>query len=162
MMVTTGTAVSREVDQQKVSAFAARLLGLYSGGMLSLLLELGYKTGLLEALALGPGTSDALAERSGLQERYVRELLNGLTAAGILSYEAGVRTYTLPPEHAVCLTGDSARNLAPLSQLISTLAAPLPLVAACFREGGGVPYSAYHPAFTKFLADIYRASTTTT
>jgi SAM-dependent methyltransferase len=90
-----------------------------------------------------------LAERAGLHERYVREWLGAVTAGGIVEYDAATRTYTLPPEHAACLTGTTASNAAPRSQLTAILGARLAKVAACFRNGGGVPYSEFRPDFTE-------------
>ena len=39
------------------------------------MIDLADRTGLLDALAAGPGTSTELAARTGLTERYVRECL---------------------------------------------------------------------------------------
>ena len=61
------------------------MLGIYSGGMVSLLVDLGYRTGLFDAVAEGAATSRELADRAGLQERYVREWLGGMTTGGIFT-----------------------------------------------------------------------------
>lgn len=137
-----------QLDEQRVKAFSATVMGWYRGGALSQMIDLGYKTGLFEAAAQGPATSTELAARAGLQERYVREWLGAVTVGGIVDYDPATGTYTLPPEHAACLTGTTATNLAPRSQMASMLGARLPSVAACFRDGGGVPYSAFRPDFT--------------
>jgi SAM-dependent methyltransferase len=71
-----------------------------------------------------------------------------MATGGIVEYDAGSRTYTLPPEHAMCLTGTSSRNLAPNSHMLPMLASRMERVAECFRAGGGVPYSAFRPDFT--------------
>jgi SAM-dependent methyltransferase len=68
----------------------------------------------------------------------------------VFRYDAASQTFTLPPEHAVCLTGSTAQNLAPRSQMSAMLAARLPKVAECFRTGGGVPFTEYRPDFTRF------------
>jgi SAM-dependent methyltransferase len=132
------------------------MLGIYSGGMLSSLVDLGYRTGLFDAAAEGPATSQELAERAGLQERYVREWLGGMTTGGIFTYDADSRTYSLPPEHAALLTGATMRNVAPMSRVITLLAGHVPAVADCFRRGGGVPYEAYRPEFTEVMDDTWR------
>ena len=129
--------------------FARKLFGLYTSGLLTLMVQIGHKTGLFEAAAKGPATSAELAERAGLDERYVREWLAAMATGGIVEYDAGSRRFTLPPEHATCLTGTSSRNMAPASQMLTMLAARLPRVTECFRAGGGVPYSEYRPDFTE-------------
>jgi SAM-dependent methyltransferase len=144
------------IDPQRVQAFAGKMLDIYNGGMLSLLVDLGHRTGLFESAAQGPATSEKLANRAGLQERYVREWLGGMAAGGILTYDADTRTYALPPEHAVLLTGTTMRNIAPVSRFVTLLAQHVPGVADCFRRGGGVPYEAYRPEFTDTMDDVWR------
>ena len=69
-----------------MEAFIARLLKTYTESMVTLMIDLAFRTGLLEALAAGEATSEELAERAGLVERYVRECLGALVTAGIVSY----------------------------------------------------------------------------
>ena len=138
-----------ELDRKRVQAFARRVFGLYTDGMLTLMVHIGHRAGLFEALARGPATSEDLSERAGLQERYVREWLATMATSGIVEYEAASRRFTLPPEHATCLTGTSSRNLAPASQLMLLLSRHVPRIVDCFRHGGGVPYSDFRPEFTE-------------
>ena len=63
------------VDPARVEAFAGRLFELYTGGLLTFLVDIGHRTGLFAAAAAGPATSAELASRADLQERYVREWL---------------------------------------------------------------------------------------
>ena len=137
------------LDRQRVQEFARKLFGLYTSGLLTLMVQIGFRTGLFEAAARGPATSAELAERAGLDERYVREWLAAMATGGVAEYDAETRRFTLPPEHATCLTGTSSRNLAPASQTLTMLARRLPEVTECFRTGGGVPYAAYRPDFTE-------------
>jgi SAM-dependent methyltransferase len=141
--------MSQPLDRQRVQEFARKVFGFYTSGILTLMVELGYRTGLFEAAAEGPVTSEELARRAGLDERYVREWLGAMATGGVVEYDAATRRFTLPPEHAQCLTGGSSRNLAPGSQTLRMLATRLPLVAECFRQGGGVPYAKFQPDFTE-------------
>jgi SAM-dependent methyltransferase len=148
--------MDRPLDKRRVQEFARKVFGLYTSGMLTLMVEIGYRTGLFEAAAKGPGTSRDLAERAGLNERYVREWLAAMATGGLFEYDAASRTFTLPPEHAFCLTGTSSRNLAPSSQGLAMLARRLPRVTECFRTGGGVPYSEFRPDFTEAMDASWR------
>ncbi len=65
--------------------FARKLLGIYTGGVLTKLIDIGQQTGLFETAAQGPGTSRQLAERAGLNERYVREWLGAMATSGIFT-----------------------------------------------------------------------------
>jgi SAM-dependent methyltransferase len=138
-----------QLDRKRVQDFSRKLFGFYTSGLLTLMVEIGYRTGLFEAAAEGPGTSEEIARRAGLDERYVREWLSALTTGGVVDYDPATRRFTLPPEHATCLTGPSSRNLAPASQSLRMLAQRVPRVIECFRQGGGVSYREYEPDFTE-------------
>jgi len=148
--------MEQQLDKRVIQDFARRLFGHYTSGFIALMVDIGYRTGLFEALADGGGTSEEIAGRAGLNERYVREWLGATATAGIVDYDASRATFTLPAEHAVCLTGTSSRNLAPGAQFLTMLAPHVPRVAACFRDGGGVPYSEYMPDFTEVADASWR------
>lgn len=151
------TATAPTIDQARTEEFAGRLFELYTGGMLTYMIDLGHRTGLFDAAAQGPATSAELASRAGLQERYVREWLGALVTGGIFSYEPSSATYTLPAEHAACLAGAGNENLARFSQLNTHLAGHVEQVAHSFRHGGGVPYSAFRPEFTGVMDSLSRS-----
>jgi 2-polyprenyl-3-methyl-5-hydroxy-6-metoxy-1,4-benzoquinol methylase len=144
------------LDRDQVRDFANRLLGLYTGGFLTLMIEIGHQQGLFEVAAQGPGTSEELARRAGRSERHVREWLGAMVTGGIFDYEPGGAVYTLPAEHAVCLAGISPYNMAPRSLSLSRLAKLVPQVSATFQSGGGVPYDAYMPDFTELMDNLGR------
>ena len=140
--------MAADLDRQKLSTFRHTLAGINNGGMLNLMLKIGDDLGLFDAAAEGPATSRQLAERTGLQERYVREWLGAMVTGGIIEYDAGTSTYSLPPEHARFLTGvDNVTAFAHRTVLFSK---HLPGVTEAFKNGGGVPYSAFRPDFTTF------------
>jgi 2-polyprenyl-3-methyl-5-hydroxy-6-metoxy-1,4-benzoquinol methylase len=67
-----------------------------------------------------------------------------MLVGGIVEHDPAKGTWHLPTEHAAVLTRRAGKdNLAKLAQLIGLLAGAEHAVAACFRDGGGVPYSAY-------------------
>jgi SAM-dependent methyltransferase len=131
-------------------AFAERLLGATIGTLDVLSVYVGDRLGLYSALAEGGQASPAeLAARVGCRERYVREWLEQQAVTGILACadtgaDAAVRRYSLPPEHAeVLVDRESLNYLAPLARLVVGAASPLSDVLRAYRDGGGVPYSAY-------------------
>jgi 2-polyprenyl-3-methyl-5-hydroxy-6-metoxy-1,4-benzoquinol methylase len=145
----------QQVDPDRTKQFAAKLLGLYTGCALTKLIDIGHQTGLFDAWAKRPGTSHELAARAGLHERYVREWLGAMTTTGIFTYDPVSRTYSLPPEHAALLCGDTARNLAPMSQMLNVFGRNLPQLVQCFREGGGIPYTEFR-GFAQSMGDVWR------
>jgi SAM-dependent methyltransferase len=150
------TTATGTLDAARVEAFAGRLFELYTGGMLTFMVDIGHRTGLFAAAATGPATSAELAARADLQERYVREWLGAMATGGILEHDPATGTFRLPAEHAACLTGGGSANLAPLSRLDTHLAKHVDAVARAFREGGGVPYAAFRPEFTDVMDALGR------
>jgi ubiquinone/menaquinone biosynthesis C-methylase UbiE len=144
------------MNADAMKRFGERLLGIYTGAVLTKLIEIGYQVGLFEGSRAGPASSEELADRLGLKERYVREWLGAMATSGIYSYDPASGRYSLSDEHAAMLTGDSAQNAAPMSRMINHFGTHLPKLAACFREGGGIPYSAYRPVFTQCMDDVWR------
>lgn len=156
-MTTTAEAPAIQLDEAAVEAFSHQLFAHFTSSFVTVMVDIGHRVGLFEALAQGPATSTALASRSGLQERYVREWLGTIVTAGIGRYEPTTEQYSLPAEHAACLTGDSYWNSAPFSMLSGLLAQHLDGVTQAFRNGGGVAYQEYRPEFTDVMDGIGRA-----
>jgi SAM-dependent methyltransferase len=136
--------------EEEIGAAAGQILGLYTGGMLSYMIDIGHSTGLLSAAAQGWATSQELATRAALTERYVREWLGAMVTGGLVDYDTERETYLLPPVRAAVLT-DGPMNLAPMAQFGTHLAKHVHQVARAFREGGGVPYAEYRPEFTDVM-----------
>jgi SAM-dependent methyltransferase len=146
------------LDQERVNEFALRIFGLYANGLLTYMIDLGHRTGLFTAAARGEATSAELAERAGLQERYVREWLGAMVTGAIMTYDPATGRYRLPPEHAACLAGDSATNMAPRAGMVTHLGKHQAELERAFRVGGGVPYSAFRPEFTSLMDQLNRRS----
>lgn len=144
------------IDDQRVQQCLERVLGAYVDSMLVLMIDLADRTGLLDTLAEGSGTSHDLASRAGLEERYVRECLGALVTGGLVLYAADEQRYTLPEEHALCLTGHEAMNVTPLSRIPTLLAGYLEEATTVMREGGGIPYERFRPDFTAVMDGVSR------
>ena len=141
-----------ELDRAKARAFTQLMVRHLEGAAVTLMLEVGRRVGLFEAMApMGAVTSAQLAEKSGLSERYVREWLAAMVCGGIVEYAAAEHTYRLPREHATALTGSSMRNLTGMVEMFPLLNRVIPDVADAFRTGRGVPYSAFQPDFTGLM-----------
>lgn len=128
-----------EVDRRAAGAFAREMVDHLGSAMVVTMLELGRRTGLLDALA-EPRTVPELAEATGLVERYVREWLGVLVTGGVVRHDAGDETFLLPPEHAEALTAPSPYNLSGMVTVATTAAASLDALEQAFRHGGGVGY----------------------
>jgi hypothetical protein len=66
------------------------MLGILNDAALALMLSIGHRSGLFDAMAaLPPSTSVQIADAAGLQERYVREWLGAMVTGGIMAYSRG-------------------------------------------------------------------------
>jgi SAM-dependent methyltransferase len=137
------------VDPTRQEAFAGKLFEQFCGTMSVLLASLGDRLGLFKDLAAhGPATSAELAKRTGLNERYLREWLGGLAAAGYLTYDTASKRFTLPAEHVAALAQEGGPMFAGgMLQQLPALVGVFDDVAAAFKTGGGVPQSRYAPGF---------------
>jgi 2-polyprenyl-3-methyl-5-hydroxy-6-metoxy-1,4-benzoquinol methylase len=136
---------TEELDQNKAEEFAERMLGVLNDGALALMTSIGHRTGLFDAMAgLVPSTSEQIASAANLNERYVREWLAAMVTGGIVEHDPEGGTYRLPPEHAAFLTrAATPDNIAVTAQFIPVLACVEDRIVKSFKNGGGVPYSAY-------------------
>jgi len=141
-------------DSAKASAFAERLLTTLNDGALCLMISVGHRTGLLDAMRdLEPSTSAEIATKAGLNERYVREWLGAMVTGRIVDVNASTKRFSLPPEHAAFLSRPAgADNLAVFAQYIPLLGSVEDNIVECFKKGGGVPYSKF-PRFHAVMAE---------
>ncbi len=135
----------KQLDTSRIDALGERLLGVLNNAGLALLISLGHRSGLFDAMEkLPPSTSAEIARAAGLNERYVRECLGGLLAGRIVDYLPTAATWSLPAEHAALLTRAAApNNFAAFMQYVAILGGVEDKILDCFRHGGGVPYSEF-------------------
>ena len=149
----TAVDTSTGPEATALEAFGDRMMSILNSACTALMLSIGHQTGLFDALSEGPATSQALAQRAQLNERYVREWLNALTVARVVTHDPGSGAYTLPPEHAAWVTTEAGpNNLARTMQFVPMLAEVEQGIVACFRDGGGLSYDRY-PRFHALMAE---------
>jgi 2-polyprenyl-3-methyl-5-hydroxy-6-metoxy-1,4-benzoquinol methylase len=139
------THASSGFDSNRAEAFSGRLLKAINDGALCLMMSVGHRLGLFDAMRGAPAEpSEEIAARAKLQERYVREWLGAMVCAGVVEVDPETLRYRLPAEHAAFLTREAAAdNIAVFSQWIVVLAGVEDDILECFKQGGGVPYEKY-------------------
>ena len=144
----------QDYDNSKAEEFASKMFQFLNSGMLSLMISIGYKTGLFDIIAeLKPSTSQEISQAAKLNERYIREWLGAMVTGKIIEYDPLTEKYSLPKEHSAFLTRKSGiDNLAVLAQYVSLMGNVEDKIVECFRNGGGLPYSEY-PKFQHLQAD---------
>jgi 2-polyprenyl-3-methyl-5-hydroxy-6-metoxy-1,4-benzoquinol methylase len=97
------------VDVDKLMSFVFRAVDEVGATLNTALVVMGDRLGLYRAMAgAGPLTSAEVSERTGTNERYIREWLNAQAAGAIIDYDPDTSRYTLPPEQAMALTDESS------------------------------------------------------
>lgn len=144
----------QDYNNSKADEFASKMFQFLNSGMLSLMISIGYKTGLFDIIAqLKPSTSQEISQASKLNERYIREWLGAMVTGNIIEYDPLTEKYFLPKEHSAFLTRKSGiDNLAVLAQYVSLMGNVEDKIVECFRNGGGLPYSEY-PKFQQLQAE---------
>jgi 2-polyprenyl-3-methyl-5-hydroxy-6-metoxy-1,4-benzoquinol methylase len=139
-------------------SFAERVADDLGGAFIIGLAYLGDKLGLFAALAThGPTTSAALAERTGLNERYVREWLNAMVAARYLEHQPDRGSYTMTAEQAAVLADEGGRLFAAGAFAFTMESLMLaPRLAVAFQRGGGIPFDELPPAIPAALDRMHR------
>src|SRR5919197_4762406 len=97
------------IDEAKLEAFMGQAVTDMGAIISAPLFVIGEKLGLYKAMAhAGPLTSEEVAERAGVAERYVREWLRYQAAGGYVEYDAETGRYLLPDEHAMELADEDS------------------------------------------------------
>jgi SAM-dependent methyltransferase len=145
---------TQEINQERVEAFAGRMIGALNEGAIAVMTSIGHRTGLFDEMCGLPySTSEEIASAANLSERYVREWLAAMVVGGIVEHDPENGKYYLPPEHAASLTrAASPDNIAVTAQFISVMGSVEDEIVEVFRRGGGVPYSAF-PRFHEVMAE---------
>jgi 2-polyprenyl-3-methyl-5-hydroxy-6-metoxy-1,4-benzoquinol methylase len=134
------------LEQAAVEAFAERVLGDYAGANAFFMAGIGDRLGLFKELAAnGAATSDELAIRTRLEERYVREWLGGMAAAGYLDYDPATGRYALPADHVPVLAEEAGPFFfgSAFFDFSTNFGETYRRLVDAFRDGGGVPQSEY-------------------
>lgn len=131
-----------DIDTERLNQFVGKMLGDLGGAASVPLVRIGDTLGLYKALhAGGPMTPGALAAKTHIHERYLREWLSHNAAAGYLAYDPGSGCFALPPEQAmVFAVEDSPVNMMGAFDLMAAMQKNQEQVEASFRSGGGVPW----------------------
>jgi SAM-dependent methyltransferase len=142
------------MNKEAMRSFMGRYMEMTTGAAVMGVVAVADRIGLFASLAgAGPETLDGIATRTGLDRRYLQEILATLSSAEILHFEPSDDTYSLPDEHAACLADESSPYfLGGWSQIVPALHGAIPGVVRACREGGGVPYSDFGEEMVEGIA----------
>jgi len=134
------------VNQDKLNEMIGRFATELGASMQGPAILIGEQLGLYKALsASGPVTSEELAKKTGLAERYVREWLAGQAAGGYVNYDASSGKYLMTPEQSFTLANEDSPVYIPGAfYLISSIYKDRAKIADAFRSGKGIGWHEHH------------------
>ncbi|KRD41397.1 SAM-dependent methyltransferase [Cellulomonas sp. Root930] len=132
------------MDHDKVRAFLGQVITDMGATGSAGAVVIGHRLGLYGALAEGPATAQAFAERTGYDERYLTEWLRNQAAGGYVTYEPATTQFSLTEEQAYCLADPNGPNVsAAFVAGVGYLRAE-PQLTEAFRTGAGVGWHEHH------------------
>ena len=160
------------MNLKKVEELAFRVVGDMGGAFAMALGYIGDRLGLFKAMAgAGPVTSVELAEKTALNERYVREWLRAMVACEYIDYDASSERYVMTAEQAFVLANeDSPMFVGGAFHFTTPSIQNTPRVLDAFRKGGGISYSEigdeipwaierfFRPGYVNFLVKDWLAA----
>lgn len=143
-MATTDTK-SQQVDEAASEAFVGKVFGDTVGAAVVGLATIGDRLGLFRELAAGgPATSEELARRANINERYAREWLAAMASAGYLRWDPVGGRFVLPAAHIPALVQEGGPHfLAGVQQELMGCFAVIDQLTDAFQTGGGVSLASY-------------------
>ena len=156
--MTTNEIQAKEIDETKLQEFLGKVVTDTAAQFSAPLVLLGDRLGLYQAMASsGPVTSQELAARTGLHERYVREWLLNQTASGYIEYDPTSEHYMLPPEHAMALTDTtSPAYVGGLFYIVEAGLKAQDRIARAFRTGEGLAWGDQAPELYPAVDRLFR------
>jgi SAM-dependent methyltransferase len=134
------------VDAEKMMGYVHQAVGDFGSILSGALIVIGDKLGLFKAMSdTGPVTPAELALKTGTTERYVREWVSGLAAAGYVDY-AGDGRYELNEEQAIVFADETSPAYV-IGGFQGMLAATriVPKAVDAFRTGDGIGWHEHDP-----------------
>jgi SAM-dependent methyltransferase len=127
------------MNEEKLNQLLGKFVNDFGGTLHAGMVVIGESLGLYKALAeAGPLTSAELADRTGTNERYVREWLNSQAAGGYVEYDAELGRYFLSEEQAFALANETSPAYLPGAFILANAALKaVPNITEAFRTGEG-------------------------
>jgi len=146
------------IDEARLQAFLGKAVGDLGAAMSAVLIYLGDELGLYRALAQGPLTSVELADRTGTNERYIREWLGSQAAGGYVEYDSAKDHYFLNDEQRLCLADPHGPvDLPGAYNIIEDLYFIKDRARENFRTGKGMEWGEHHRCLFHGTERFFRA-----
>ena len=146
------------VDEAKLNEFLGKAVGDLGAAMSATLMLVGDRLGLYRELAKGAVTPGELAQRTGTNERYVREWLGNQAAGGYVQFDPASDEWSLSPEQALCLTDPNGPvDMPGAYNIVEATFHALEHTLDNFKSGEGMEWGEHHPCLFEGTERFFRA-----
>ncbi|MBY0563655.1 MAG: class I SAM-dependent methyltransferase [Hyphomonadaceae bacterium] len=130
----------KTADPDKMNALLGKLVGDLGAAASAALVLLGDRLGIYKAMADGKAvTPQDLADKTGLNERYLREWLSAQAAAGYVEYNPKSRKFKLSREQKAAFADEGGQGFfAGAFEVAQAMWLDEPKIAEAFKSGKGV------------------------
>jgi SAM-dependent methyltransferase len=145
-------------DEDRLTEFIGKAVGDLGAAISATLMLVGDRLGLYRELATGAQSAGELAQRTGTDERYLREWLANQAAGGYVQFDAESSTWSLTKEQALCLADPNGPiDLPGAYNLVEATFHALDRTEANFRSGAGMEWGEHHPCLFAGTERFFRA-----
>ena len=146
------------VDEDKLESFLGKAVGDLSASVSAVLMLIGDELGLYSALVEARLSPAELAQRTGTNERYIREWLANQAAGGYVEYDGATDKYHLNDEQALCLANPNGPvDLPGAYEIVQDLFHVRAHAVDNFRSGKGMEWGEHHPCLFDGTERFFRA-----
>jgi len=152
--------LKQETVNRADAAAMARQVGIDFGASLTVALAyIGDRLGIFKLMAAGESlTSSQIAERTGLNERYIREWASTMAAAGYIEYDSARAAFRMNREQAMVLVQeDNTFFTGGAFQYAVACYRQITKLMEAFRNGGGVPFTDFGPEIVEAIERLFHA-----
>src|SRR5579864_3880209 len=146
------------INESMLNEFLGKAVSDLGAALSATLVLVGDRLGLYKELAKGAVTSVELAQRTGTNERYVREWLGNQGASGYVQYDAANGKWSMTPEQALCLADPSGPVDVPGAyNIVEATFHALGRTVENFKSGKGMEWGEHHPCLFHGTERFFRA-----
>src|ERR1700738_3988030 len=146
------------VDETKLNQFLGMAVGDLGAAISATLILVGDRLGLYRELAKGALTPGELQQRTGTNERYIREWLGNQGAGGYVQFDAKSNKWSLSPEQALCLADPNGPvDMPGAYNIVEATFHALERTLENFKTGKGMEWGEHHACLFSGTERFFRA-----
>ncbi|MEM7138022.1 MAG: class I SAM-dependent methyltransferase [Myxococcota bacterium] len=146
------------IDETKLQTLVGSIIQDLGGAFSVPLVRIGEELGIYKALAEGgPLSSQGLADKTGLDERYLREWLSAQAASTYISYDGDTKRFSMTPEQAfVFANQEGPMYMPPAFATAAGFQGNRAVVQKAFQTGEGVAWGEQEGCLACAIARFFR------